>query len=85
MRTVVTLLTVMAAILVVAGGVALAEMVDCSKDLSRACFGTDGNDRITGTDARDEIDAFGGVDEVDGKGGNDAIFGSEGADLRLSG
>ena len=68
-RGAITLLVV-AALLALAPGLALA----------RNFVGTNGNDRITGTQAEDIIRARGGDDVVDGRGSDDEIFGGSGND-----
>lgn len=85
MRRMMKIVVMVVALLALTAGVALADVVDCSEDISRACFGTDGRDTITGTNARDEIDALGGVDEVDGKGGNDEVYGGPGGEVFIFG
>ncbi len=67
MRRTVLLFLVMAAALVLAGGVALAEVFD----------GDD--DRLVGTDGRDTLRGFGGDDLIRGLDGRDRIYGGDGA------
>jgi Ca2+-binding RTX toxin-like protein len=75
MRRKVLLLTVMAACLVMASGVALA--------VSRV--GTDGPDVLRGTDGKDSLLGLGGQDDLIGKGGNDNLVGGPGKDNVLGG
>ncbi len=75
MRRVVLLLTVMAATLVVASGVALA--------VNRV--GTNGPDTLRGTNGADNLLGKGGNDVLFGKGGRDNLLGGEGKDWVLGG
>jgi Ca2+-binding RTX toxin-like protein len=69
------LLVVMAALLVVASGVALA----------RNFVGTERGERIVGTESADTIDGNGGDDTIIGKGGADKIRGGTGKDRQYGG
>ena len=66
----VLLLAAMACALVVASGVALAAVIQCT---TNPCVGTEEDDEITGTEGAERIDALGGADFVDALGGNDRI------------
>jgi Ca2+-binding RTX toxin-like protein len=69
------MLAVMAAVLVMVSGVALAQNF----------VGTDRGERIVGTDSADTIDANGGDDTVIGKRGADNIRGGNGRDKQYGG
>jgi Ca2+-binding RTX toxin-like protein len=69
------LLTVMAAVLVMASGVALAV----------ARSGGPGNDTLRGTDGTDALEGNGGNDDLLGLGGTDALSGGKGRDALLGG
>lgn len=73
-------LATMAAALLMAGGVALAQSISCSaKD---ACYGTSKADTMTGPNSSDlYLYGGGGADSIYGKGGSDHIDGGEGKDL----
>ena len=75
MRRTVLLLTVMAACLVMASGVALA--------VNRV--GTDGHDVLRGTDGEDNLLGKGGQDDLFGKGGSDNLVGGAGKDNVIGG
>ena len=75
MRRVALLLTVMAAALVLASGVALA----VNK------VGTNGHDVLKGTDGKDNLLGLGGQDDLFGKGGSDNLVGGPGKDNVLGG
>ena len=75
MRRMTLLLAVVAAVLVVASGVALA----------RDFVGTDRGERIVGTDSADTIDGNGGDDTIIGKRGPDRIRGGNGKDKQYGG
>ena len=75
MRRLVLLLTVMAAALVMASGVALAVTK----------IGTNGNDVLKGTDGKDNLIGLGGQDDLFGKGGSDNLVGGPGKDNVLGG
>ena len=75
MRRTVLLLTVMAACLVVASGVALA----VNK------VGTNGHDVLRGTDGEDNLLGKGGQDDLFGRGGSDNLAGGAGKDNVLGG
>ncbi len=75
MRRVALLLTVMAAALVLASGVALA--------VNRV--GTNGHDVLKGTDGEDNLVGLGGQDDLFGKGGSDNLLGGEGRDAVVGG
>lgn len=70
MRRVTLVLAVMAAALVLSGGMALAVTK----------FGTEGRDVIKGTNAPDVIQGKGGADTLAGRGQDDVLYGEEGAD-----
>jgi Ca2+-binding RTX toxin-like protein len=82
-RRALLLMVTMAAALLVAGGVALAETVTC--DNNPPCYGTPETDDITGTDFGEKIYAYGGNDTVLARGGNDTVYGSSGNDPDLEG
>ena len=75
MRRLILLLTVMAATLVVASGVALA----VNK------VGTNGPDTLRGTNGDDNLVGLGGNDDLFGLGGSDNLVGGEGKDWVLGG
>jgi Ca2+-binding RTX toxin-like protein len=75
MRRLVLLLTVMAAALVMASGVALAVTK----------LGTNGHDVLRGTDGKDNLLGLGGQDDIFGKGGSDNLVGGPGKDNVLGG
>ena len=75
MRRLVLLLTVMAAALVLASGVALAVTK----------IGTNGNDVLKGTDGKDNLLGLGGQDDIFGRGGSDNLLGGPGKDNVLGG
>ena len=75
MRRAIVLLTVMAAMLVMASGVAVAVTK----------FGGSGNDRLFGTAGPDTLVGGTGNDEIDGFLGPDQIFGGSGDDLLFDG
>ena len=75
MRRAVLLLTVTAACLVMASGVALA--------VNRV--GTEGSDVLKGTDGNDNLVGLGGQDDLFGKGGSDNLVGGPGKDNVLGG
>ena len=75
MRRVVLLLTVMAATLVVASGVALAVTK----------IGTDGPNTLRGTNGADNLIGKGGNDDLFGLRGRDHLLGGEGKDNVLAG
>jgi Ca2+-binding RTX toxin-like protein len=75
MRRVALLLTVMAAALVLASGVALAVTK----------VGTNGHDVLKGTDGKDSLLGLGGQDDIFGKGGSDNLLGGPGKDNVLGG
>ena len=75
MRRTVLLLTVMAACLVMASGVALA--------VNRV--GTDGPDVLRGTDGKDNLIGLGGQDDLIGKDGSDNLVGGPGRDNVIGG
>jgi RTX calcium-binding nonapeptide repeat (4 copies) len=81
-RTLLLLTAMTAAVLVLAAGVALADMFTCS---TNPCTGTAQNDVITGTDDPEEINALGGSDQVRAKGGDDEVRGGDGDDDSLYG
>jgi Ca2+-binding RTX toxin-like protein len=64
--------------LVLASGVALAEVIGCRGTTS--CFGTNSADTMTGTRADNQMFGQAGNDTMVGKGGADYIRGDEGAD-----
>ncbi len=75
MRRLVLLLTVMAAALVLASGVALA--------VNRV--GTNGHDVLKGTNGEDNLLGLGGQDDLFGRGGSDNLVGGPGKDNVLGG
>jgi hypothetical protein len=81
-KRVVILLTVMALVTVVGGGVALAKTIHCR---GGDCFGTNRSDSIFGTERHDAIFAKRGGDFVTGRGRNDNLNGDDGNDRVLGG
>jgi Ca2+-binding RTX toxin-like protein len=77
-RTAILLMVTMAAAVLLAGGVALAESLTCNG--FPPCYGTPEGDTITATPEADTIYAFGGNDLVSAAGGNDTVYGSSGND-----
>lgn len=75
MRRLILVLTMMAATVVVASGVALAVNE----------VGTDGPDTLTGTNRADNLAGRGGNDDISGLGGPDNILGEEGRDVLQGG
>jgi Ca2+-binding RTX toxin-like protein len=75
MRRTVLLLTVMAACLVLASGVALAVTK----------IGTNGHDVLKGTDGDDNLLGLGGQDDIFGKDGSDNLVGGPGKDNVIGG
>ena len=75
MRRAILLITVMAATLVMASGVALAVTK----------FGGPGNDTLTGTNGPDTLVGGPGNDDLEGLRGPDRIFGGPGDDLLFDG
>src|SRR5215216_3588670 len=78
----VILLTVMAIVIAVGGGVALAKTIHCR---GGDCFGTNRPDSIYGTNRHDAIFAERGGDFVTGRGGADNLNGGDGNDRVLGG
>jgi Ca2+-binding RTX toxin-like protein len=76
-RRVVLLLVVVAAVLAMTGGVALALDKGCT---GGDCLGTRDADTLTGSTNIDRIAAMEGNDAIDGGAGSDQIFGDEGND-----
>ena len=83
MRRAILLLSTMALIVLVVGGIALAESVTC--DSTPPCYGTPEGDSITGTASGETINAQGGNDNVFASDGNDTVYGSSGNDAELFG
>jgi len=71
MRRLILVLTAMGVAMLLASGVALAELID----------GTSGNDTIRGTSSSDLINGFAGDDTLSGLAGSDIINGGDGADV----
>ena len=81
MKRVVFVLAVMAAALVVVGGVAFAASIQCPNRPDNGCEGTKKADTITGTAQPDQIRARGGDDVVNARGGDgDFSIGGSGED-----
>ena len=78
MRRAVVLLVVVAAVLAMAGGVALALDKNCT---GGDCIGTRGDDFIVGSTNLDRIVGMEGNDQVIGQEGSDEIYGDEGNDI----
>jgi hypothetical protein len=76
MRRVVILLAVIAVVVAVGGGTALAKTIRCD---GGNCFGTNRADSIFGTNRHDAIFARNGGD-LNGQDGNDRVFGGLGDD-----
>jgi Ca2+-binding RTX toxin-like protein len=74
MRRAVILLTVVGAVLVLAGGVALAATIQCD---GGTCRGTNKGDTIHGTGGFDRIYGRDGQDEIYGKTGGDELYGGD--------
>ena len=70
MRKITMVAVMVAALLVMTAGIALAD----------SFRGTDGPNTIVGTNDRDTIDGLAGDDNLFGRGGNDRIFGNRGDD-----
>jgi len=76
------LLTALAVMVCLAGGIALAKNIQCpTKRGTHLCVGTNNPDTITGTNKSDKIRARGGDDQVTARGGNDKVSGGDGADI----
>ena len=84
MRRVVLLLTVMAATLLVAGGVALA-VTKIGGPGSNVLYGTDNPDKIDGRGGDDVIFGLGGNDGHHSPGGDNYLIGGEGDDIIYGG
>jgi Ca2+-binding RTX toxin-like protein len=82
-RRAIILMVTMTAALIVAGGVALAEVVICNA--TPPCYGTSERDDINGSTFGETIKALGGDDRVQAGGGNDTVYGSSGNDNELRG
>ena len=76
-RTVMLVLLAVAAALLLAGGVALAQEITCG---GGRCEGTAQADQIAGTAGDDEILGRGGDDTIRGNGGGDVVRGGAGHD-----
>jgi hypothetical protein len=72
------LLAAMAAALIVASGVALAETFTCNA--TPPCYGTPEDDDITGTNSTETIYGLDGNDTLSGEGGSDTHYGNSGND-----
>jgi hypothetical protein len=81
MHTAILPLTVMVALLVGSGVVALAAVITCPTDPGGEGWGTTLADRIIGTIGVDQIYAFGGEDSVQGGGGDALIKGNLGTNF----
>jgi len=77
-RRAVLLITAMAAVLVVACGVALAANISCKAGTT--CFGTNKADTMTGTNQADDMRGRGGGDTIHGRDGDDKALGGDGND-----
>src|SRR5687767_10658507 len=77
-KTVLFLAATALGVLVLAGGVALADNFTCNTD---PCLGTNENDSIEGTNDAETIRALGGNDFVTAWRGKDTIYGGPGADI----
>ena len=77
-RRAVLLITTMAAVLVVASGVALAANISCKAGTT--CFGTNKADTMTGTNQADDMRGRGGGDTIHGRDGDDKALGGDGND-----
>jgi Ca2+-binding RTX toxin-like protein len=83
-RKTILLLGLMATVLAVAGGVALAATPkQC--EVGVTCLGTGGDDLITGTSSADTIKARAGHDEVNSLAGADYVLGQDGIDYLKGG
>jgi hypothetical protein len=88
MRRATFLITTMAMVILLAGGVALAKNISCARQDTRVCKGTNNPDVITGTKRGETIKARGsgvGIDQVMARGGKDKVFGEDGADFIFGG
>jgi hypothetical protein len=81
MRRAMIMLTVVAVMVFVAGGIALAKNISCARQDGNVCLGTNNMDNITGTNRADTIKARGGNDTVTARGGRDKVFGQNGGDV----
>jgi Ca2+-binding RTX toxin-like protein len=83
------LLTMMAAALLVASGVALAVSISCPNRPDslgyHLCVGSSNSDTMTGTASRDRMYGYGGNDVILGENGNDSLVGMDGNDTILGG
>jgi Ca2+-binding RTX toxin-like protein len=79
MRRVILLVVVMAATLVVASGLALADII-VGDGGDNHLVGTNGNDDISGAAGNDDIFGLGGQDRLFGDSGHDEVRGGNGAD-----
>jgi hypothetical protein len=82
MRRAIIVLTAVAVMVCLAGGIALAKNIKCpTKRGTHLCVGTNNPDTITGTNKMDKIRARGGDDQVTARGGNDKVSGGDGGDI----
>ncbi len=64
MRRAFLLLTVMVAALVLASGVALAQIINCPTGADGLCVGTDNSDTLNGTNSADDMRGLKGQDTL---------------------
>jgi Ca2+-binding RTX toxin-like protein len=80
MRREILLLTVMATALVLASGVAMAQVVNCPTGANGLCVGTDEGDTLNGTTGDDDIRGLRGKDTLNAAAGFDLLSGGRGDD-----
>jgi Ca2+-binding RTX toxin-like protein len=80
MRRAILLLTVVVTALVVASGVALAQVVNCPTGANGLCVGTDSADTLNGTSGDDDMRGLKGKDTLNAAAGFDLLSGGRGDD-----
>jgi Ca2+-binding RTX toxin-like protein len=80
MRRAIHLLTVVVTALVVASGVALAQVVNCPTGANGLCVGTDNDDTLNGTTGDDDMRGLRGKDTLNAAAGFDLLSGGRGDD-----
>lgn len=81
MRRTAILVSAMAMLIVLVGGVALAKSISCPNKDNRLCVGTNRADTMTGANKMDTIKARGGSDTVTARAGRDIVSGGDGGDF----
>jgi Ca2+-binding RTX toxin-like protein len=81
MRRMAILLGVVATMVVLIGGVALAKSISCPNRDNGRCVGTAKSETLTGTNRADTMKARGGADTVNARGGADRASGGGGGDI----